>query len=162
MDRDEQLREFYAESARRRETAEREFAQRSHGWHFELAPDAEQWAESHASGERWSWSGTAMVELADAAGVIRKPEPGRIWSAYSHRDSRTETTTAAGFGFWPDAAEVLVVHAGGAIPLEILEAQTARGDGAAVLEVLRLVVESFTTVSAFSEPPGTAARRSRG
>jgi hypothetical protein len=157
MDRDEQLRDFYAESARRWETAKREFAQRTHGWHFALAPDAAQWADSHAAGEHWSSSGTAMVELADAAGVIRKPEPGRICSAYSHRDSMTEETTETGFGFWPAAAEVLVVHAGRAIPLAALE-PPARGDGAAVLGVLRSVVESFATVSAFSEAPGVARR----
>ena len=157
MDTDEQLRDFYAESARRREIAEREFAERTHGWHFSLAPDAAQWAESHAAGERWSYSGTAMVELADAAGVIRKPEPGRIMGAYSHRDSMTEMTTEEGFGFWPDAAEVLVVHAGRAIPLEALE-PPARGDGAAVLGVLRSVVESFATVSAFSQAPGAGRR----
>ena len=60
-------------------------------------------------------------------------------------------------GFWPEAAEVLVVHAGRAIPLEALE-PPERGDGAAVLAVLRLVVDSFATVSAFSEAPGTARR----
>ena len=157
MDRDEQLRDFYAESARRWETAKREFEQRTHGWRFALAPEAEQWAESHAAGEQWSYSGTAMVELADAAGVIRKPEPGRISSAYSHRDSMTEETTEEGFGFWPEDAEVLVVHAGRAIPLAALE-PPAHGDGAAVLAVLRLVVESFATVSAFSEAPGTQRR----
>jgi hypothetical protein len=86
--------------------------------------------------------------------MIRKPEPGRISSAYSHRDSRTEETTEAGFGFWPDAAEVLVVHAGEAIPLEALE-PPARGDGAAVLAVLRRVIESFATVRPFADPPGS-------
>ena len=143
--------DFYAENARRWETAKREFAERTHGWRFELAPDAAQWAESHASGEHWSTSGTAMVELADAAGVIVKPEPGRISSAYSHRDAMTELTTETGFGFWPDAAEALVVHAGSAIPLAALEPPAERGDGAAVVEVLRLVVASFATVSVFCE-----------
>lgn len=155
----EQLQNFYAESARRQQIATREFEQRTHGWHFALASEAEQWAESHAAGERWSSGGTAMVELADAAGVIRKPEPGRISSAYSHRDSWTEETTATGFGFWPEAAEALVVHAGSAIPLEALAAPTERGDTAAVLAVLRLVVDSFATVRDFSEAPGTERRR---
>lgn len=158
MDKDEQLRDFYAENARLWETAKREFAERTHGWHFALAPEAAQWAESHAAGERWSSGGTAMVELADAAGVIHKPEPGRIASAFSHRDSQTEMTTAAGFGFWPAAAEALVVHAGRAIPVDVLEAPAERGDGAAVLAVLRLVVESFETVRAFSEAPGVGRR----
>lgn len=152
------LKDFYAQSARDRETAQREFQERTHGWRFELAPEAEQWAQAHASGERWSYSGTAVVELADAAGVIRKPEPGRISTAYSHRDSRTEETTADGFGFWPANAEKLVVHAGKAIPLAALE-PPARGDGAAVLAMLRLVVDSFATVKAFSDPPGTPRRR---
>jgi hypothetical protein len=69
----------------------------------------------------------------------------------------TEETTEEGFGFWPEDAEVLVVHAGRAIPPAALE-PPARGDGAAVLAVLRLVVESFATVSAFSEAPGTQRR----
>lgn len=151
------LNDFYARSARDRETAQREFQKRTHGWRFELAPAAEQWAQAHAESERWSYGGTTVVELADAAGVIRKPEPGRIGTAYSHRDSRTEETTADGFGFWPADAEVLVVHAGTAIPLAALE-PPARGDGAAVLAMLRLVVDSFATVKAFSDPPGTPRR----
>ncbi|MEY9908700.1 hypothetical protein ABIA35_004933 [Catenulispora sp. MAP12-49] len=151
----EQLRDFYARSVRGRETADREFAERTHGWHFELLPEAAQWADEHAAGERWSSGGTAVVELADAAGVIGKPEPGRIGSAYSHRDPMTEQTTATGFGFWPRAADALVVHAGRAVPVEALEAPAERGDGAAVLAMLRLVVESFATVRAFSDPPGT-------
>jgi hypothetical protein len=151
---EKQLAAFYAESARLREAAQREFEQRTHGWHFDLAPEANQWADAHAASERWSHDGTGIVELADAAGMIRKPEPGHIRSAYSHRDPRTEETTAAGFGFWPAAAEALVVHADRAIPLTALE-PPARGDGAAVLAVLRLVVESFASVSAFSDPPGS-------
>jgi hypothetical protein len=157
MDSDK-LQDFYAESARRRDLAEREFQKRTHGWHFALAPDAPQWAQSHADGDHWSSGGPALVELADAAGVILKPEPGHIASAYSHRDPRTETTTETGFGFWPAAAETLIVHAGHAIPLDALDPPPARGDGAAVLAVLRLVVESFATVSAFSDPPGSARR----
>ncbi|WP_194893044.1 hypothetical protein [Catenulispora pinisilvae] len=152
----EQLDAFYAESARLRHVAEREFQERTHGWHFELAPEADQWAESHAAGDHWSAGGSTLVERADAAGMIRKPEPGRISSAYSHRDSRTEETTHTGFGFWPDAAEALIVHAGRAIPLDALEPPPARGDGAAVLTTLRLVVETFATVQPVSGPPGAA------
>lgn len=154
----EQLRDFYVRSAHGRERAEREFRQRTHGWHFELAPEAAQWADEHAAGERWSWSGTAVVELADAAGLIRKPEPGRIGSAYSHRDPMTEMTTATGFGFWPRDAEALVVHADHAVPQEALEAPARPGDGAAVLAMLTRVVESFATVSARSYPPRTPRR----
>ncbi|WP_194912646.1 hypothetical protein, partial [Catenulispora rubra] len=110
------LRDFYAESTRRWEVANREFQERTHGWHFTLAPEAQQWAQAHAASDRWQYSGSALVELADAAGMIRKPEPGRITSAYSHRDSQTEMTTEEGFGFWPTAAEALVIHAGQAIP----------------------------------------------
>lgn len=149
------LRDFYAESAHRWEVAKREFQERTHGWHFALAPEAQEWAQTHADGDRWQYGGSALVELADAANVIRKPEPGRIASAYSHRDSRTEMTTETGFGFWPAAAEALVVHAGHAIPLAALEPPPARGDGAAVLALLRLVVDSFATVSVFSDPPGS-------
>lgn len=154
MSREDELRDFYAKSARGWELAKQEFQERTHGWHFELAPEADQWAESHATGERSSYGGTAIVELADAAGMIRKPEPGRISSAFSHRDAMTEETTETGFGFWPDAAEALVVHAGRAIPLDALE-PPARGDAAAVLAVLRLVVESFATVRPFNDPPGS-------
>jgi hypothetical protein len=149
--------DFYARCARGWEIAKREFQERTHGWRFDLAPEAAQWAQEHAEGERWSSGGTAVVELADAAGMIRKPEPGRISSAYSHRDPRTEETSAVGFGFWPRDAEALVVHAGRAIPPAALE-PPARGDGAAVWAMLRLVVDSFATVSAFSDPPGTPRR----
>ncbi|MEY9926214.1 hypothetical protein ABH926_000836 [Catenulispora sp. GP43] len=107
----EKLRDFYAQSAHGRQSAEREFRERTHGWHFELAPEAAQWADAHAAGERWSW-----------------------------------------------AAEALVVHAGRAIPSAALEAPARRGDGAGVLAMLRLVVESFGTVSTFSDPPGTPRR----
>ncbi|MEY9860658.1 hypothetical protein ABH935_006295 [Catenulispora sp. GAS73] len=154
MDSDK-LQDFYAESAHRWEVAKREFQERTHGWHFALAPEAHQWAQAHADSNRWQYGGSALVELADAAGVIHKPEPGRIAGAYSHRDSRTEMTTEEGFGFWPTAAEALVVHAGTAIPLVALEPPPAPGDGAAALALLRLVVDSFATVSVFSDPPGS-------
>ncbi|MEZ0112573.1 hypothetical protein ABH920_006596 [Catenulispora sp. EB89] len=151
------LRDFYAESAHRWKVANREFQKRTHGWHFTLAPAAHEWAQAHAASDRWHSSGTTLIELADAAGMIHKPEPGRIAAAYSHRDSRTEMTTEEGFGFWPTAAEALVVHAGHAIPLAALEPPATRGDGTAPLALLRLVVDSFATVSVFSDPPG--ARR---
>jgi hypothetical protein len=157
---EQQLDAFYAESARRREVAQREFQARRHGWHFGLAPGADQWAESYAAEEDASASGPSgwaarLVERADEGGVILKPEPGKIRSAFSHRDSFTEETTAIGFGFWPDDAEILVLHAGHAIPFDQVTAAIG-GDGAALLAVLRLVVESFATVTAFSAPPGAA------
>lgn len=151
------LQAFYAENARRAALATSEFEQRTHGWHFALAPHAAQWAQSHADSDRWSYSGTAIVKLADDAGVILKPEPGHIASAYSHRDSRTEMDTAAGFGFWPDAAQALVVHATTAVPLADLE-PPARGDGPAVLALLEKVVDTFAAVHPVSEPPGTPRR----
>ena len=152
------LRDFYAESTRRWELANREFQARTHGWHFTLAPEAHDWAQSHAAGDRWHYSGTTLIELADTAGMIHKPEPGRIATAYSHRDSRTEMTTAEGFGFWPTAAESLIIHAGTAIPLAALEPPAAPGDAAPVLALLRLVVDSFATVNVFSDPPGSRRR----
>src|SRR4051812_44531005 len=121
---EEQLTAFYADNARRWETAKREFGEREHGWRpFALAAGAGQWAESFAGGGSagsgsGSGSGTAtaaadgddkghphdpsawaahLVEQADADGVIIKPEPGSIRSAYSHRDSQTEMDTAIGF-----------------------------------------------------------------
>lgn len=149
---DKQLADFYADSARRWERAKREFAARTHGWRFGLAPEAEQWADSYASAGPRSADPSAwaalMVEQADADGVILKPERGRIRSAFANRDSRTEVETAVGFGFWPDAAEVLVVHADHAVRYEDIEPAIG-GDGAAVLAVLRAVVESFGVVRAF-------------
>jgi hypothetical protein len=154
---EEQLNAFYADSARRWEVARREFQARKHGWHFGLALEAAQWADSHAAeadpaGGPAGWA-ASLVERADEDGVILKPEPGRVRSAFSNRDSRTEETTAIGFGFWPDAAEILVLHAGHAIPFDQVTPAIG-GHGPAVLAVLRLVVESFSTVTAFSDPPG--------
>ncbi|GAA2005366.1 hypothetical protein [Catenulispora subtropica] len=154
---EEQLAAFYAGNARRWETAKREFAEREHGWHFALAPEAGRWADSFAAAEAAAtgyaqdpsaWA-TRLVEQADAAGVILKPEPGRIRSAYAHRDSRTETETAIGFGFSPDSSEVLVVHAGQAVPHNLI-APAVGSDGAAALAVLRAVVDAFATVTAFA------------
>jgi len=154
---DKQLAAFYANSARRRALAEREFAQRTHGWHFGLAPEAEQWADAYVEAgpgrglqhptDPSAWA-ARMIEQADADGVILKPEPGHIRSAFTNRDSRTEMETAIGFGFHPDTAEALTVHADHAIGYEDIEPAIG-GDGAAVLGVLRAVVESFGVVRAF-------------
>ncbi|NUP53925.1 MAG: hypothetical protein HOW97_42395 [Catenulispora sp.] len=153
---EEQLAAFYAESARRWEIAKREFQQREHGWPFGLAPEAEQWADSFSGRSGLpetpaAWV-TGLVRQADADGVITKPEPGVVRSAYAHRDSWTEMDSAVGFGFQPDAAEVLVVHAGHAVMFEDI-APAIGGDGAAALAVLRAVVESFSVVRPFAEPP---------
>src|SRR3954468_15550977 len=136
MDAD-RLAAFRPGTARRWDVAEREFQRRSHGWHFGLAPDAGQWADSYAAATATAGralSGPAgwvarLVEQADADGVIVKPEPGRVRSAYAHRDSETEMETAVGFGFRPDDAEALVVHAGRAIAFDDLRPAMTGGDG---------------------------------
>jgi hypothetical protein len=164
MDAD-RLAAFYAENARRWDLARSEFQRRAHGWRFGLAAEAGQWADSHAatSAAGPALSGPAgwvarLVEQADADGVIVKPEPGRVRSAYANRDSQTEMDTAVGFGFWPDDAEALIVHAGHAIAYEDLDPLMTRGDGAAIFEALRRVAESFTEVRVFSESARSARR----
>lgn len=150
---EEQLTAFYADNARRWETAKREFEEREHGWRFALAPEASRWADSFAAAAPHSQDPSAwaahLVEQADADGVVSKPEPGRIRSAFAHRDSQTERETAIGFGFFPDASETLTVHAGTAISHDALTPALS-GDGAAVLAVLRMVVDSFATVRPFA------------
>ncbi|NUR26272.1 MAG: hypothetical protein HOV83_10565 [Catenulispora sp.] len=150
---EEQLAAFYADNARHRQTAEREFKARRHGWTFALSPEASRWADSFAatappSQDPSAWA-AHLVERADADGVIIKPEPGRVRSAYAHRDPQTERETAIGFGFHPDASEALIVHAGTAVPLDAVSPAIG-GGGAAALAVLRLVVDSFATVRPFS------------
>jgi hypothetical protein len=151
---EEQLAAFYADNARRWEVAKREFGERTHGWRFAPAAEAGQWAERFAGAasghvtDPSAWA-ARLVEQADADGVIVKPEPGRIRSAYSHRDPDTEMDTAIGFGFSPNASEALIVHAGHAIAYDTITPAIG-GDGAAVLGVLRAVVDSFATVRAFA------------
>lgn len=166
---DEQLAAFYADNARRWEVAKREFSERTHGWRFALAAEADQWAGAFAAAagvdagagtpaaaavghptDPSAWA-ARLVEQADADGVIVKPEPGRVRSAYAHRDPHTEMDTAIGFGFFPNASEVLIVHAGDAIAYDTITSAIG-GDGAAVLGVLHAVVDSFATVSAFAVP----------
>jgi hypothetical protein len=128
------LTAYYAENRRLAEAAQAEFAERTHGWVFGLAPDAASWAEA--------WSGpidasnlTTFVEQADAAGVFVLPEPGEIRSAFSSRD-QTEETSGVGFGFWPASAVELIVFAREAIGYDELPGLDALG-------VLRRVVATF-------------------
>lgn len=150
---EEQLAAFYADNARRWETAKREFKARRHGWAFALTPEAGRWADSFAATAPRSQDPSAwaahLVERADADGVISKPELGRVRSAYAHRDPQTERETAIGFGFHPDASDALIVHAGTAIPLDAVTPAIG-GDGAGALGVLRMVVDSFATVRPFT------------
>ncbi len=96
------LQAYYAEMRRRSETAQREFAERSHGWRFALSPEAAAWAAGQPAAVR----DLRVVERADAAGVFLKPEPGTIRSAFASRDPETEVETGLGFGFWPEQAGV--------------------------------------------------------
>ena len=131
------LNAYYAENRRRRDLAQQEFAERRHEWRFALSADAAAWADS--------WPGPvdagnlgALVRDADADGLFLTPEPGSIRTAFSTRDPDTEETTGEGFGFWPTVAEHLIVQAGTAIGYDELP-------GLGVLEVLRRVVDTFTT-----------------
>ena len=164
---DVDLAAYYAEGKRRHDIAGREFRKRRHGWHFDLATGADRWAEAYAAAESaadvergvrepYAWA-SRLVEAADADGMIVKPEPGRIRSAYSHRDSCTEDTVAIGFGFWPDDAEFLIVRAGSALHFDVLTPAIG-GDGMAVLAVLRSVIATFDSPRAFNEPAPPPAR----
>ncbi|TDD49868.1 hypothetical protein E1263_31645 [Kribbella antibiotica] len=129
------LKAYYAENRRRLEIAQREFADRSHGWDFTLAPHASAWAASQPALVNAN-ALPGLVERAGAAGVIRVPEPGVLRSAFASRHPETEVETGVGFGFWPDTAEYLVVHASATIPYAELPALD-------VLGVLERVVETF-------------------
>ena len=128
------LQAYYAEMRRRSETAQREFAERSHGWRFALSPEAAAWAAGQPAAVR----DLRVVERADAAGVFLKPEPGTIRSAFASRDTETEVETGLGFGFWPEQAECLIVHASATVPYAELPSLDVMG-------VLRRVVETFET-----------------
>ncbi|MEU4193759.1 hypothetical protein AB0E69_17805 [Kribbella sp. NPDC026611] len=128
------LNAYYAEQKRRREVAEQEFAARADTWRFTLAPEAQDWAAD--------WPAITEANLlqlvlqADAAGLFLTAEAGSVRSAYSYRDQYTEATTATGFGFWPETAEYLVVHAAQAIMYDELPGLDAFG-------VLRRVADTF-------------------
>lgn len=142
------LKAYYAEQRRRRELAEQEFAARTHAWTFGVAPEA--------ATIRWPVLGndrratvppdrlTRLVLAADAAGVLVKPEPGVIRSAFSTRDPDTEETTGEGFGFWPSAASSLVVHGREAIAYASLTGLTA-------YDVLVKVMDTFAAPRASFE-----------
>ncbi|TQI99828.1 hypothetical protein [Kribbella jejuensis] len=134
---------YYAENRRRADLAQREFAERTHGWRFTLSADAAAWAATRP-GPVLPTDLTHLVEEADAAGLFLKPEPGTIRSAFSSRDPYTEETSGAGFGFWPTAAEHLVVKAGTAVAYDQLNGLDALG-------VLHLVVDTFATPTASYE-----------
>ena len=129
------LNAYYAENRRRRDVAQREFTERTHGWRFALSADATAWTATWRDPVDASNLG-ALVREADAAGLFLTPEPGSIRTAFSNRDPFTEETTGEGFGFWPTVAEHLVVKAGTAVAYDELA-------GLDALAVLRRVVDTF-------------------
>jgi hypothetical protein len=135
------LKAYYAENRRRGEIADQEFAARTHGWVFGLSPDAAawaaRWASASPSGRTVSPEGlTRLVPAADRAGMLLKPEPGEIRSAFSSRDPLTEETTGDGFGFWPASAQYLVVHASATVAYADLVSMSA-------LDILQAVIAGF-------------------
>jgi hypothetical protein len=136
------LKAYYAKQRLRREAAEREFAARTHGWTFGVTPEA--------ATTRWAVLGndrrapvppdrlTRLVLAADRAGVLLKPEPGEIRSAFSTRDPDSEQTTGEGFGFFPSTAPYLVVYGSEAISYASLRGLTA-------YDVLVKVMDTFAT-----------------
>lgn len=115
------LAAYYAESRRRRAIATAEYAARSHGWQFGLAPAAAGWAGSQSIGHR---DLARLVQRADQAGLLLKPEPGVIQVAFANRDE-SERESGIGFGFWPESAEYLVLHGSAAIMFADLPGLTA-------------------------------------
>jgi hypothetical protein len=136
------LKAYYAEQRRRNKIANQDFAARTHGWKFGLTPAA--------ATTRWPVLGndrsapvppdrlTRLVLAADRAGVLLKPEPGEIRSAFSTRDPDSEETTGEGFGFFPSTAPYLVVYGSEAISYASLRGLTA-------YDVLVKVMDTFAT-----------------
>jgi hypothetical protein len=129
------LAAYYAEGRRRWEIAQREFAERTGTWSFTLADQADTWAGGW-TGPIDSTNLVRLVEQAAAAGLFVVSEAGTVRNAFSYRDPETEATTGEGFGFWPESAEFLIIHAREAITYAELPGMDA-------LAVLRRVADTF-------------------
>jgi hypothetical protein len=165
--------EFYAQNRERGEISNAEWAARQPFGRFELAYGVDDWAQSIVAGTalgtvpltpetatQWApivapqatathadplwWVINALVARAVEDKILLPPEPGTVKTSYSTRDNN-DRTDGIGWGFEPEAAKFLVVHASWPVQVDQVAGGPDVVGAASITQLIRLAAGALNS-----------------
>jgi hypothetical protein len=167
------LAEFYAQNRERGDISTAEWESRQPYGRFEVAYGVDDWAQRVVAGTalgavpltpetaaQWMpivapqattnhadplwWVINALVARAVAEKILLPPEPGTVKTSYSTRD-QNDRTDGIGWGFEPEAAKFLVVHASWPVEIDQVAGGPDVVGAASITQLIRIAAGALNS-----------------